>query len=173
VLQKLPHARFVIMGGGSQEQPLREHAARLGLNTQVIFTGPRVDAVDLMRGLDCFVQTSHWEGMPMALLEAMALRKPIVATAVGGVPEVVEDGVTGILVRDRTRETLAAALVGLLSDPRRTHQVGEAGYERYLNHFTSVGMVSQYERLYDWVLSGPRARRMSGDRNARAVEGRP
>jgi glycosyltransferase involved in cell wall biosynthesis len=160
------------MGGGSQEQPLREHAARLGVSQQVIFTGPRVDAVDLMRALDCFVQTSHWEGMPIALLEAMALRKPIVATAVGGVPEVVEDGVTGILLRDRNPETLAAALVGLLSDARRTHQVGEAGHERYLNHFTSVGMVSHYERLYDWVLSGPRTRRTTSPVSAAAAEGR-
>jgi glycosyltransferase involved in cell wall biosynthesis len=172
VLQRLPQARFVIMGGGSQEQPLREQAARLGLTSHVIFTGPRVDAVDLIRGLDCFVQTSYWEGMPMALLEAMALRKPIVATAVGGVPEVVADGVTGILVRDRKPATLAAALVGLLSDEGRARQVGEAGYQRYLNHFTSVGMVSQYERLYDWVLSGPRSRTVAGHASAPAAEGR-
>lgn len=86
VLQQLPSARFVIVGGGSQEDALREQAKRLGIASRVIVTGYRTDAVDLTQLFDCFVQTSVFEGMPMAILEAMALAKPVVATAVGGVP---------------------------------------------------------------------------------------
>ena len=157
ILKTLPKARIVIIGGGSLEDDLRARAAGLGLGDRVIITGYRTDAVDIMRTFDCFVQTSIFEGMPMALLEAMALEKPIVASAVGGVPEVVEDGVTGTLLHDRSPDTLAAAILHFLVDPAVGKRYGTAGRARYQEHFTAKAMVSQYEKLYERFLAQKRA----------------
>jgi len=157
ILKTLPKARIVIIGGGSLEDDLRARAAGLGLGDRVIITGYRTDAVDIMRTFDCFVQTSIFEGMPMALLEAMALEKPIVASAVGGVPEVVEDGVTGTLLHDRSPDTLAAAILHFLVDPAVGKRYGTAGRARYQEHFTAKAMVSQYEKLYERFLAQKKA----------------
>ena len=153
VLQRMPKARFLIVGGGSLENDLRARAAALGLEGKVIVTGYRTDAVDLMQTFDCFVQTSIFEGMPMALLEAMALNKPIVATAVGGVPEVVEDGVCATLLSSRDPKDLSDALVTVAGDPVARQRIGDAGRQRYERNFTAAAMVSQYERLYDHYLT--------------------
>ena len=157
LVKVLPKVRVVIVGGGSLEAELRQRADALGLGNRVIITGYRTDAVDVMRTFDCFVQTSIFEGMPMALLEAMALEKPIVASAVGGVPEVVEDGVTGTLLHDRAPEHLARAILDLLVDPAVGRRVGAAGRARYEQHFTARALVSQYERLYGHYLAQKRA----------------
>jgi glycosyltransferase involved in cell wall biosynthesis len=157
ILKTLPKARVVIVGGGSLEDDLKARAAGLGLGDRVIVTGYRTDAVDIMRTFDCFAQTSIFEGMPMALLEAMALEKPIVASAVGGVPEVVEDAVTGTLLHDRSPETLANAILHFLVDPAVGKRYGAAGRARYEQHFTARAMVSQYEKLYEHFLAQKRA----------------
>ena len=174
IVRELPRARFVIVGGGSQEQALRAQAQRLGLGDRVVVTGYRVDGIDLMTTFDCFVQTSHWEGMPMALLEAMALGTPIVATAVGGVPEVVDDGKTGLLLRSRDARLLADALIGVLRDPVVARTMGTAGRARYLAHFTSRDMIAQYEQLYAAVLGGRlRAAHAAQGRQARGAAASP
>jgi glycosyltransferase involved in cell wall biosynthesis len=158
VLKRMPNARFLIVGGGSLEEDLRQRAAALGLERQVIVTGYRTDAVDLMQTFDCFVQTSLFEGMPMALLEAMALNKPIVATAVGGVPEVVEDGVCATLLSSRDPQDLTDALVNVAGDPVVRQRIGDAGRQRYEHNFTAAAMVSQYEQLYEHCLARKRVR---------------
>ena len=152
VLQSVPNARFVIVGGGSQEASLQEYARTLGIESRVLVTGYRVDAVTLMSAFDCFVQTSHWEAMPMALLEAMALKKPIIATAVGGVPEVVCDGETGFLLQCREASTLADLIVRLATSDTTAQAMGEAGYRRYAEQFTAQRMIARYEDLYRRVL---------------------
>lgn len=152
VLQAAPHARIVIVGGGSRETALREYARSLGIDSRVLITGYRVDAVTLMSTFDCFVQTSHWEAMPMALIEAMALAKPIVATAVGGVPEVVRDGDTGLLLARRDADALAGLILRLARDQAAARAMGAAGQRRYLGNFTSKGMIAKYENLYRRVL---------------------
>jgi glycosyltransferase involved in cell wall biosynthesis len=157
IAKVLPKVRVVIVGGGSLEEELRQRAAALGVGARVIITGYRTDAVDVMRTFDLFVQTSIFEGMPMALLEAMALEKPIVASSVGGVPEVVEDGVTGTLLHDRAPEHLARAVLDFLVDPAVGRRVGAAGRARYEQHFTARAMVSQYEQLYHHFLAQKRA----------------
>jgi glycosyltransferase involved in cell wall biosynthesis len=156
IAQSVPKARVVIVGGGNNERALREQTERMGLGDRVTITGYRVDGVDLINTFDCFVQTSHWEGMPMALLEAMALRKPIVATAVGGVPEVVVDGETGILLPTRDRDALARSLIRVLTDRDEAARLGDAGHQRYRAHFTSAGMIAAYEQLYASVFAGGR-----------------
>jgi len=159
VLRQLPTARFVVVGGGSLEDSLRDQAKRLGLGSRVLVTGYRTDAIDLMQLFDVFAQTSVFEGMPMALLEAMALSKPIVATAVGGVPEVVEDGVTGTLLQTRDPQQLADAILRVAADRAEGARVGRAGYDRYQKHFTARAMVSQYEALYSEYLDKRRLRK--------------
>jgi glycosyltransferase involved in cell wall biosynthesis len=153
VLDAVPNARFVIVGSGSEHAALRHHAQQRGIGARVLFTGFRLDAADLIGTFDCFVQTSYWEGMPMTLLEAMALQKPIVATAVGGVPEVVEDGVTGALLPERDCSLLSKLIVDVLANPTVAREMGRAGYERFLARFTAEQMASRYEALYEDVLN--------------------
>jgi glycosyltransferase involved in cell wall biosynthesis len=159
ILQRLPEARFVIVGGGSLEGALKEQAARLKVDHRTIFTGSRVDAVDIVQLLDCFVSTSNFEGMPMALLEAMALAKPIVATAVGGVPEVVLDGYNGHLIRSRDPQVVANAVLGILTSPARRSEFGANGRRRYDDRFTAEAMARAYEGLYDTYVDHKRLRR--------------
>jgi glycosyltransferase involved in cell wall biosynthesis len=152
VVAKAPKTRFVIVGGGTEEPKLRQMVRDMSLDDHVIITGFRIDAVMIMSLMDCFVQTSHWEGMPMALLEAMALAKPVVATAVGGVPEVVVDGQTGLLLHNRDAGQLAEALLTIRGRPEMASGMGAAGRERYQQLFTSRAMIAQYERLYGAIL---------------------
>jgi glycosyltransferase involved in cell wall biosynthesis len=119
----------------------------------VIFTGYRLDAVDLMRLFDCFVQTSHFEGLPMVLLEAMALAKPVVTTAVGGVPEAIEHGFNGVLLHSREPELLSAALLDVIGNPARMALLGSNGRARYEQRFTAQAMASAYEALYERYLT--------------------
>jgi len=160
VLRYQPKTKFLVIGGGTELQALRERARRLGVDKSVIFTDYRLDAVDLMAASDCFVQTSYWEGLPMTLLEAMALRLPVVATSVGGVPEVVEHGVTGLLLSDRDPLQLSRLLLEVTRDPEKSTQMGEAGHARYRSRFSAEAMMAQYEKLYERVLLQAPTRRV-------------
>lgn len=159
ILERLPKARFVVVGFGSLEAALKEQAARLGVAGRTIFTGSRVDAVDIIRLFDCFVSTSVFEGMPMALLEAMAFGKPIVATAVGGVPEVVTAGYNGILLHDRDPSSVSRAVTDLLTSPAKLAELGANGRRRYEEQFTAAAMVRAYEAIYDRYVDRKRLRR--------------
>jgi glycosyltransferase involved in cell wall biosynthesis len=156
VLRQSPNTRFLIVGGGSKEQELKQLASELQVSEHVLFTGWRSDAVDLIQAFDVFVTTSRFEGMPMVLLEAMALSKPIVATSVGGVSEVVKDGQNGILVKSRDPEEVSKALLALISDRRSAEQMGRNGRIRYEESFTAEAMATAYERLYRKHLDGKR-----------------
>ena len=148
VLARRPDARFLIVGGGSREGTLRELAAELGIVPQVIFTGWRGDAVDLMQMFDCFALTSVYEGMPISLLEAMSLAKPIVSTSVGGVPEFVRQGENGILVSSRDPHEIADALLRVMVDEEGA-RLGNNGRLLYQTHYTSEAMARSYAALYE------------------------
>jgi len=156
VVGAAPTIKFLIVGGGSELNALRAQARSLNVEHHVVFTDYRLDAIDLMSASNCYVQTSHWEGLPMTLLEAMALRLPVVATAVGGVPEVVAHGVTGYLVHDREPRMLAEYLLDVVRDPVRAAQMGDAGYASYRARFSAKAMTEQYEGLYEQVLRDSR-----------------
>jgi len=157
VLRQFPQTRFMIVGGGSKEQELKRLASELKISEHVIFTGWRGDAVDLIQVFDGFVSTSRFEGMPMVLLEAMALSKPIVATSVGGVSEVVKDGFNGMLVNSRDPEDVAKALLELISNRRSAEQMGYNGRIRYEESFTAEAMATSYDKLYRKYLDRKRA----------------
>ena len=116
---RVPGARLHLVGDGPERERLEEHARRAGLNGRVVFLGarPRAEVLVALAGADAAVLSSDWENMPHAALEALAVGTPVVATAVGGVPEVVHDGVNGLLVPPGSPEALAAALERLLAEP--------------------------------------------------------
>ena len=148
ILKQFPDTKFVIVGGGEREQDLKRLASELKISGQVIFTSWRRDAVDLIQTFDVFALTSVFEGMPMVLLEAMALSKPIVATSVGGVPEVVQNGYSGSVIDRRDPELLAKALMELIHDQDLAQKMGSHGRIRYEQYFTAEKMASSYEKLY-------------------------
>ena len=130
VVERLPDARFVTVGHGPLEADIRALHARLGLGDRVLLLGHRPDAVRVMAACDLFVLASLHEGLPVALMEALALGLPVVATNVGGIPEVVEHGCEGLLVTPGRPRDLAAAIVTLLTDSGRRQEMAEAAARR-------------------------------------------
>jgi glycosyltransferase involved in cell wall biosynthesis len=157
----LPAARVLIVGAGYAEETARLQALlqRRGLHDAVLMVGPREDAANVMAAADVGVITSDYEGIPLALLEFMALARPVVATAVGGIPEVVEDGVTGILVTERTPEGIAAALHRVLTAPAEEREaMGRAARVLQQETYSFDAYVRAVTALYDELLAHKRAR---------------
>ena len=125
VTRREARVRFVAAGRGPLEQELREQKDRLGLGDRFSFLGYRADAVRVMSAFDIFCLASHYEGLPIALMEALALGLPVVATDVGGVAELVTDGKEGFLVPPSRPEVLADAIVRLARDPGRRAEMSE------------------------------------------------
>jgi glycosyltransferase involved in cell wall biosynthesis len=130
VIERVPRVRFVAVGQGPLEAEVRALHARLGLGDRFLLLGHRPDAVRIMAACDVFVLASLYEGLGVAVMEALALGLPVVATAVGGVPEVVEHGREGLLVPPRRPRELAAALVALLTDTEHRQRMAAASARR-------------------------------------------
>lgn len=148
-----PRARFVLIGDGPARGDLERRAASLGLPDRVRFLGERPDAVSLLPGLDLLVQPSLWEGFGLSVLEGMAAGVPVVATRVGGLPEVVRDGVDGLLVPPADPPRLAEAIASLFADPARAQRFGAAGRARARNEFHVDALVAGTASLYDALLA--------------------
>jgi glycosyltransferase involved in cell wall biosynthesis len=133
---------------GAYERELRAEAERLGVVDRVVFAGYRDDVPALLAGCDVFCLPSEMEGLPLVVLEAMAQGKPVVATAVGGTPELVVHGETGLLVQPGDVDALAAALAQLLADPEHARRMGEAGRERVQREFGAAAMAQRILELY-------------------------
>lgn len=152
---RIPELHVVLAGddlesGGAYREWLIAEAERAGVADRVRFAGFR-PAESVLGALDVFVLPSWIEGMPVTVLEAMAHRKPVVATPVGGTPELVVDGETGVLVPPRDPEALAEALRSLVADPQRARRLGEAGYARVAELFTVERMTTRVLEVYDEV----------------------
>jgi len=141
VRTRVAEARLVIAGEGELRTGLEAQARALGLGERVVFAGFRRDLDRLLPAFSVFCLSSHLEGLGTSLLDAMAFGLPIVATSAGGIPEAVEDGVTGRVVPARDPRALAAALVEALGDAERRAAWGAAGRARYLERFTAERMV--------------------------------
>jgi glycosyltransferase involved in cell wall biosynthesis len=148
-----PEARLVVVGAGPLEADLRTHAARAGLADRVVLAGSRGDVAEILGAFDVFVLSSRVEGLPIALLEAMAAERPCVATAVGGIPEVVTDGVDGLLVPPGDPDALATAVSKLLADPDRRAELGARAAVR-AGDFDIAAAVRRLEAIYDRALAG-------------------
>jgi sugar transferase (PEP-CTERM/EpsH1 system associated) len=146
--EDLPALELLVVGDGSARDPLEDMSRSLGLEKSVSFLGARDDVSELLRRATVFVSSSLSEGVALALLEAMAAGLPAVVTRVGGNVEVVQDGVTGLLVPPGDPGSLAAAIVALLGDPSRAVMMGRAARSRVEEWFDVRRMVRDYERLY-------------------------
>ncbi len=148
VIARVPEVRFVIVGQGELESRLRTRAHELGLDGHVLFAGFRPDVDRLIPAFDVFCLSSHMEGLGTSLLDAMCYARAVVGTAAGGIPEAVEDGVTGRVVRPRQPDALAEALTEVLLDRARRESMGAAGRARFLERFTADRMVEETLAVY-------------------------
>jgi len=153
VKQVMPEVRLAIVGDGEQWRELRNLARQLDLDPETLFLGHRDDVPELLPLFDVFVLSSVAEGLPFALLEAMAAARPVVATAVGGVPELILDGQTGLLVPPKDPQALAEAVISLLKNSSRARAMGLAARQRVLSHFTVDRMIAETEQIYRRLLA--------------------
>jgi glycosyltransferase involved in cell wall biosynthesis len=157
VVRQVPDARFVIAGEGELRQALERQIKEHRLEKHVLLAGFRPDVLSVHKAFDIFVMSSVTEGLGTSLLDAMACAKPVVATTAGGIPEVVADGETGLLVPPRDHHALAEALVRLLNDAALRQRLGRAGLARVREHFTAERMVRETLAMYARVTARPHA----------------
>jgi glycosyltransferase involved in cell wall biosynthesis len=154
VVRRRPDARLVLIGQGPERASIVAEACRRNLDPYVRFLGLRTDVARLLPAADMFLLTSISEGIPLTLIEAMAARLPVVSTDVGGVPEVVEHGVTGLLASSGDDAALAEAVLKLADCGDLAHSLGQAGAERAARLFSEEQMMSNYAELYREMLDG-------------------
>jgi glycosyltransferase involved in cell wall biosynthesis len=157
VLRRVPDAYLLVVGEGSQRDALAARASANRVAHRVVFTGRRDDVPALTAALDVAVLPSHREAQGLSILEAMALSRPVVASDVGGIPEMIEDGVTGLLVPHDQPEQLAAAIVRLLTDHALADTIARAGHDLVHDRFCIELMVRAVEEIY---AAGARAGRV-------------
>jgi glycosyltransferase involved in cell wall biosynthesis len=148
LLRQWPDLRLVLIGGGALEQALRDQAAALGVCGRVVFAGARAQVAPLLPALDVFLLPSLTEGLSIALLEAAAAALPIVATAVGGTPEIVRHGETGLLVPPADGVALRLAVQQLLSDPQESQAMGRRAREWVERNASIDALCEAYEAFY-------------------------
>lgn len=156
VADKTGDTAFLVAGDGPLRAELEREAGEMGLSGRLFFAGERQDINMILPCLDVFVLASVTEGLPITLLEALAACRPVVATGVGGVPEVVSDGLNGLLVGPGDIQEMASAILRLLEDPVASRNMGEKGRRRVIRDFTVYKMVSSTERVYTDVFWGKR-----------------
>jgi glycosyltransferase involved in cell wall biosynthesis len=149
VLQAVPDAYLLIVGEGSRRDALEAQARELRIAHRVVFTGRRDDVPAVTAALDVAVLPSYREAQGMVILEAMALSRPVVASNVGGIPEMIHDGVTGLLVPPHDAEALSAAIVRLLTNHPLADTLGRAGHDMVHDRFCIELMVDAIESIYD------------------------
>ena len=153
VAQEEPATRFLLVGDGELHAALQDRARELGLAERTLFLGWRSDMPRIYADLDVVALTSHNEGTPVSLIEGMAAGVPVVATAVGGVPDIVADGVSGYLVPPGDAATLAQRIVTLLRDRESARAMGRAGRASVRDHFSVERLLADVEQLYTQLLA--------------------
>ncbi len=154
ILDAAPEARVFLIGEGKLRGKIEEQVAALGLQERILFTGFRHDVPSLIKGMDCFVMCSVLEGLCTSLLDSLALGCPAVGSAVGGIPEVLVDGVTGLTVPPRDPAALAAAVRRVLGNADLRESLVAAGRRHVDESFTVTTMVEGNLRLYERLLAG-------------------
>jgi glycosyltransferase involved in cell wall biosynthesis len=155
VVPRFPGSTFLLVGRDSGTlEATRAAVLRMGIGESVRFLGSRTDVADILRASDLFVHPSREEGFSNAVLEAMSAGLPVVAFHVGGNPEAVVHGETGLLAPARDAGALADAMVELLSDGERRKRMGEAGRARAAERFSMERMVAEMESLYESLARG-------------------
>jgi glycosyltransferase involved in cell wall biosynthesis len=144
----------LILGDGPKRAELESRTKAMGLDRDILFLGYRRDVPAVLAASDLFVLASHWEGLPLGLLEAMAAGLAAVVTAVGGNPQVVAEGVSGLLVPARDKQALGQAISALLQDPIRRERMGQAARQRFEHHFSMQNFIKKHEDLYQEIFFG-------------------
>lgn len=152
VLKKFPETKFILVGEGPLGNKLKSLSKTLGIRQNLIFTGFRKDIPEILSTLDIFVLPSLLEGCPGSIQEAMAMRKPIVATKVGGIPEIVIDKITGFLIKPRDSKDLAETIIKLLKNKKTREEMGKEGKKVIETKFTLEKMVKETEDIYEKLI---------------------
>jgi glycosyltransferase involved in cell wall biosynthesis len=153
VVARCSNAKLALVGTGPEQEKIAAEIRLRKLESVVKLVGLRHDIPQILAAADLFLLTSVSEGIPLTVIEAMAIGLPVVATAVGGVAEVVEDGVTGILAPSGDDSMLADAITSLYQSADRRRRMGEAGKQRASKVFSQEEMLASYRRLYDEMLN--------------------
>lgn len=153
VSRTCPDARFVIAGDGHERAGLVRQIEELGLVDKCFMIGHRNDVPQVLAELDIFVLPTLDDAMPQSLTQAMAMKRPVVATAVGGIPEVIRDGVTGLLVPPGDSVSLARAIEQMIADPILRHTLAEGGYLLIQERYTFEQMLDATESFYQHLLA--------------------
>jgi glycosyltransferase involved in cell wall biosynthesis len=148
-----PNATLLLIGEGELRPEIERIVSEKGLNERIRFLGLRKDIPELLGASDIFVLSSDWEGLPLTIIEAMAAGKPVIATAVGGLPELIDQGINGVLVPPGDETALARAMTAMANDPLRAKQMGGAGRKIAREKFDIEAMVQAYEKLYQRELN--------------------
>ncbi len=150
-----PSVKFLIVGEGPEEYSLKHFVQNKNIADKIVFTGLIRDVVPVYQTMDAFVLSSVTEGVPLTILEAMASRVPVVATRVGGIPEIIEDGKTGFLVASKDVQALKAKLENLIRDRGLGQQLAEAGFHFVKQEYSLEKMCESYRKVYDELLPHP------------------
>jgi glycosyltransferase involved in cell wall biosynthesis len=153
ILSKVPEARFVFFGKGPIESDLRKHCDKLGISTKVCFAGFRDNLDQLLPHLDLIVHPAAMEGLGVSLLQAAACGVPIIGTPVGGISEIVREGVNGCLVPPGNAEAIASRVIEILGDQSRLSRMGKAGRELVKKEFSISNMVDANFKVYNQMFS--------------------
>jgi glycosyltransferase involved in cell wall biosynthesis len=148
VVKTVPDARLLMVGDGQMRRDLQNLVQELQLREHVFFLGFRQDIQSLLSISDCFVLSSFSEGLPLSVLEAMVAGVPVVATRVGGLDEIIEDGTDGLLVPSRNPDRLAEAILSIRRDPEHAKKMGRNGREKVSGCFSAETMVEAVEDVY-------------------------
>jgi glycosyltransferase involved in cell wall biosynthesis/peptidoglycan/xylan/chitin deacetylase (PgdA/CDA1 family) len=148
VIKQIPNVKFIVVGDGEQREELQNMVESLGLHNHVRLLGYREDSRDILKSFDIFALSSLWEGLPIVILEAMAVEKPVIATAVDGVKEVVEHGKSGLLVDPQRPDLLAESVIQLINNPNQAKAMGRKGRKRLERFFSIDRVINTIEQIY-------------------------
>jgi glycosyltransferase involved in cell wall biosynthesis len=152
VLETIKDALFLIVGDGEFKTELEDLTKTLRVEKSVVFTGWRQDIPEILGILDLFVFASIREGLGLALVEAMVMKRPVVATNVGGIPEVVKDNITGLLIAPCDHKALAGAIIKMLTDRERAKHMGELARDYVYYKFSQELMLEKINHLYEALI---------------------
>jgi len=158
IVKQRPRLKLVLFGDGAERASIERSLREKGLTNSVVLAGAQKDAAKFLSGFDLTVLASSKESFPNALLESMVRGIPVVATRVGGIPELVREGIDGILVESGSPDQLATAMLELLDKPQLRQRMGDAARNRVLNRFSVKGMIIQTEDLYERLVRQVRSR---------------
>lgn len=148
-----PHIRLLIVGEGDQRSAIEAAVREQKLKEHVVLAGNRADVADLLAASDVFLMSSISEGIPLTIIEAMAAGLPVVSTAVGGIPEMIQHGQNGFLAEAGNHQSLASSLISLQQDSALRKSIAEKGRERATELFSQQGMLNGYNRIYEEMLN--------------------